>query len=103
MRESIRRAWNAIGAAAGRVGAALAPWRRGWRWELLLGVLVLVLLGYTRMFPEVSVPNERTRVYLTMAMVDQGSLSIDEPMHRFGPLLDRAKRDGRYYTDKAPG
>ena len=103
MREALRRARDLLNTGFRQLGGVLAPWGRGWRWELLLGTLVLVLLAYTRMYPDISVPNERSRVYLTIAIVDQGSLSIDEPMHRWGPLLDRAQRDGRYYTDKAPG
>jgi hypothetical protein len=103
MREALRRARDLLDTGFRQLGDVLAPWGRGWRWELLLGVLVLVLLAYTRMYPEISVPNERSRIYLTIAIVDHGSFSIDEPMHRWGPLLDRATRDGRFYTDKAPG
>lgn len=51
----------------------------------------------------ISVPNERTRAYLTMALVERGSLQIDEEVARFGRVIDIAKRDGHYYTDKAPG
>ena len=73
------------------------------RWDLSLGLLVLALLSYSWMFGSISVPNERSRVYLTVAMVDHGTLSIDEPIRRFGRIHDWARRDGRYYTDKAPG
>jgi hypothetical protein len=55
------------------------------------------------MFGEVTVPNERSRVYLSVALVDHGSLSIDEPIKRFGRIIDIAKHEDRYYTDKAPG
>ncbi|MBI5487565.1 MAG: hypothetical protein HY905_09545 [Deltaproteobacteria bacterium] len=103
MIERLRLAWGVLGAGARQLGDGLAPWGRGWRWELLLGVLVFVLLAYSRMFPEISVPNERSRAYLTVAIVDDGTLSIDQPLDRFGAILDRSLRDGRYYTDKAPG
>lgn len=103
MRERLRQAREVLDAGARQLGRTLAPWGRGWRWELLLGTLVLVLLAYSRMFPGISVPNERSRAYLTIAIVDDGSLSIDQPMERFGAMLDRSVRDGRYYTDKAPG
>lgn len=51
----------------------------------------------------ISVPNEKTRVYLTMALVERGSLQVDEEVQRFGRVIDIAKQDGHYYTDKAPG
>jgi len=86
-----------------RAGPRLAWLASGWRREFLLGALVLALLSYTWMFGRVTVPNERSRVYLTVAIVDHGSLSIDEPVRRFGAINDWARCDGRYYTDKAPG
>ncbi len=73
------------------------------RWDLSLGLLVLALLSYSWMFGSISVPNERSRVYLAVAMVDHGTLSIDEPIRRFGRIHDWARREGRHYTDKAPG
>lgn len=51
----------------------------------------------------ISVPNERTRAYLTMALVERGSLQVDAEVARFGRVIDLAKHDGHYYTDKAPG
>jgi hypothetical protein len=86
-----------------RLGLRLTWLAGGWRREFLLGALVLALLSYSWMYSRVTVPNERSRVYLTVAMVDHGSLSIDEPVRRFGGINDWARRDGRYYTDKAPG
>jgi hypothetical protein len=73
------------------------------RWDLCLGLLVVTLLSYSWMFGTISVPNERSRVYLAVAIVDHGTLSIDEPVRRFGRIHDWARRDGRHYTDKAPG
>ncbi len=71
--------------------------------ELLLTVLVGLALSYSWSFDDLSVPNERTRIYLAVALVDSGSLSIDGPVKRFGAINDWARYDGRYYTDKAPG
>ena len=51
----------------------------------------------------ISVPNERTRAYLTMALVERGSLQVDAEVARFGRVIDIAKHDAHYYTDKAPG
>jgi hypothetical protein len=64
---------------------------------------VLVVTSYAWMFSRVSVPNERTRAYLTVALVDHGTLRIDEPLRRFGRIYDLAHFDGHFFTDKAPG
>jgi len=64
---------------------------------------VIALLYYTSMFPQITVPNERTRVYLVVALIDDHSLSIDGPVRRFGKTADIARSGGHYYTDKAPG
>ncbi len=64
---------------------------------------VIVLLFYSSMFDKITVPNERTRVYLSVALVDDFSLSIDNSVQRFGKTVDIAEYDGRYFTDKAPG
>jgi hypothetical protein len=71
--------------------------------ELGFAVLVLVVSSYAWMFSRVSVPNERTRAYLTVAIVDHGTLQVDEPLRRFGSIYDLARFDGHYFTDKAPG
>jgi hypothetical protein len=71
--------------------------------ELTLCVLVLAALAYAWLFSQVSVPNERTRIYLTAALVDDGTLSVDHSLKRFGRVLDLARHEGRNYTDKAPG
>jgi hypothetical protein len=71
--------------------------------ELALALVVLTLSSYAWMYSAVSVPNERTRLYLTVALVDEGSLAIDAQLKRFGRVFDLAKFDGHYYTDKAPG
>ena len=81
----------------------LSPISTGWRWETVLCLLVLFILAYSWMYGEISVPNERTRVYLSVAIVDHHQFTIDEPVKRFGPTNDWARRDGHYYTDKAPG
>jgi hypothetical protein len=74
-----------------------------WRRELLLAGFVLLALSYSWMFKKVSAPNERSRIYLTVAMVDRGTVQIDEEVRRFGRIFDLARRDGHYYSDKAPG
>ena len=71
--------------------------------EALLCGLVLCQLAYSWMYSAISVPNERTRSYLTIAIVDHGTFAIDEPLRRFGRVYDLANFAGHYYTDKAPG
>jgi hypothetical protein len=71
--------------------------------DLLLSALVLCTLAYSWMFAGASVPNERSRAYLTVALVEQGRLSIDGPIARFGSILDLAESKGKHYCDKAPG
>jgi hypothetical protein len=64
---------------------------------------VTVLLAYSSMFAGITVPNERSRVYLSVALVDHGTLTIDPAIERFGPVADAARFEGRVFTDKAPG
>lgn len=71
--------------------------------KLHLGIIVVVLLSYTSMFDKITVPNERTRMYLAVALVDDHSVSIDGPVDRFGKTADIAKFEDRFLTDKAPG
>lgn len=99
----LRRVVGALARAKDRTAPFVARCGAGWRKEAILGGLVLLLLGYSWMYGDITVPNERTRIYLAVAVVDHGTLSIDEPVKRFGPLNDWARRDGHYYTDKAPG
>lgn len=70
-----------------------------------LGPLILVAFLYFATFPYhrgLNNPNEMTRVYLTVALVDDGSFSIDGPVRRFGNVEDKALREGRLYSSKAP-
>lgn len=67
--------------------------------------LLLVAFLYLATFPYhrgLNNPNEMTRVYLTVAIVDDGSFSIDGPVRRFGNVEDKAIREGRLYSSKAP-
>ncbi|HNS97026.1 MAG TPA: hypothetical protein PLJ27_03060 [Polyangiaceae bacterium] len=74
-----------------------------WRWDLPLSLLILAILSYSWMFSSISVPNERSRLYLTVALIDHHTLTIDEPVRRFGKINDWARYEDHYYTDKAPG
>jgi hypothetical protein len=48
-------------------------------------------------------PNETTRLYSAISMAEGRGLSINEQIDRYGVIWDRAERDGRLYSDKAPG
>jgi hypothetical protein len=71
--------------------------------DVVLGALVLAVLAYAWNFSNLTVPNERTRVYLTVALFEEHTLAIDKPLERFGHVLDRAAFGGHNFTDKAPG
>ena len=75
-------------------------------------ILLGVLLGWLWPFPyfntlladgTINNPNEVTRVYAVAASVDDKSWSIDGPIKRWGGVDDKAKRDGKLYSSKAPG
>lgn len=71
--------------------------------RVALAVGLLLLIGHSYMWPSLSLPNERSRIYLSVALVDEGTVAIDGPMKRFGYIGDRARFEGRSLTDKAPG
>lgn len=76
---------------------------RRWAWEGFLLLMVGWMISYTWMYGAISVPNERSRVYLAVAMWDDHTVQIDAPLERWGKIYDLAERDGHYYSDKAPG
>lgn len=74
------------------------------RRELGFAIAVLLVLGYSWMpTVGVSLPNERSRIYLAVSLVDHHTLAIDEPLRRFGGIFDLAEWRGHFFTDKAPG
>ena len=88
------------------VGPLFPQTRRGWI------VLCAVLLGWLWPFPyfntvlsdgTINNPNEVTRVYAVAALIDDKSWAIDAPIKRWGGVDDKATRDGKLYSSKAPG
>lgn len=71
--------------------------------EIALSAWMLAMLSFSWMYSDISVPNERTRVYLTAALVDDHAIHVDRSLERFGSVYDLASHDGHFYTDKAPG
>jgi hypothetical protein len=47
-------------------------------------------------------PNEMVRVYMSKAMVDTHTMAIDPVIREWGPVDDKAIRDGKLYSSKAP-
>lgn len=76
---------------------------RKWAWEAALFALVTLMLSYTWMYGDISVPNERSRVYLAVALVEHDTVQIDEQIRLWGKIYDLAERDDHFYSDKAPG
>jgi hypothetical protein len=70
---------------------------------LWMCALLLFIVGYSSMFNNISLPNERSRAYLATSIVDEHTFSIDTPLKRFGRIGDRARYEGHYFSDKAPG
>ncbi len=66
----------------------------------------LITLAYLYCFPYfagIRSANELPRIYLTMAMVDEGSFAIDSGVERWGKTADMSPSDGHIYSNKAPG
>ncbi len=55
-------------------------------------------------FPHFPSPNEFTRWLLAAAIVEQGTVEVSTPAKLLGPRFeDLSERDGRLYSNKAPG
>ncbi len=65
-----------------------------------LPIFLLLFVTYAYFFPRWASWSQNSRLDLTMALVDEGSLSIDDYYTNTG---DYAEFEGRFYTDKAPG
>jgi len=63
-------------------------------------LFVLLLAAFVYILPRWADWSQNSRLNLTLAIVDHGSLSIDA---YFGNTGDYAKFEGHYYSDKAPG
>jgi hypothetical protein len=74
--------------------------RRTWLSRRELWLFLLLLVSYTFFFPRWADWNQNSRLDLTLAIVDRGTLQIDDYYENTG---DYAFFEGHYYSDKAPG
>lgn len=75
-------------------------------WSLPRTGSLLIFLAYVYFFqtyPTFISTNEHSRFLLTSAIVDYGTIRIDEPMKVFGNTQDKATFHGAFYSDKAIG
>ena len=72
------------------------------RYGLALAIALLYLYAFPY-FPDIRSANELPRVYLTRAMVDEGTFAIDEGVKRWGSTADVSPSGDRFYSNKAPG
>jgi hypothetical protein len=71
--------------------------------RLWLAIGLAIALSYTTSSLALSAPNECSRLYLTVALFEQGSYRIDAVREHFGPVVDEAVSGGHFFSDKAPG
>jgi hypothetical protein len=65
--------------------------------------LLLAHVWFANSLPRLHEPNQSSRLYLALAIAEQGSFRVDEQVARHGRVEDLATRDGHWYSDKAPG
>ncbi len=68
-----------------------------------VAVLALLFAWVFPYFPQVNNPNENVRIYMTVAIVDDHTFAINRIEQAWGYTNDKAVRDGRLYSSKAPG
>ena len=73
------------------------------RYALLMGLVSFLYLWPVPYHPEINNPNENVRLYMTAAIVDEGTYQIDAIRQRWGWCNDAARYEGRHYSVKAPG
>jgi hypothetical protein len=66
------------------------------------GILV-AHVWFANVFPRLREPNTMSRLYLALAIAEDGRFEVDAQVARHGRVEDLATRDGHFYSDKAPG
>ncbi len=72
-------------------------------WQTIAVLIAAVYLYFPVSESALFSPNEKSRVFLTEAIVEHGSLNIDAAVQRQGVTVDLAYFGGHFYTDKAIG
>jgi hypothetical protein len=79
------------------VGSSSAPVSRA----LFVLVAAIYLLAFPY-HPGLRSPNELCRLWMTRALVEYGTLDINQAIRDYGYVGDLSLRNGRYYSSKAP-
>ncbi len=69
-------------------------------WDISIILFLILLTGYAYIFPRWADWNQNSRLNLVMAIVDKGTLSIDDYHEN---TEDKFNLKGHYYSTKAPG
>ncbi|SEM59154.1 hypothetical protein SAMN05444354_11948 [Stigmatella aurantiaca] len=78
---------------------APAPVRTSrWVWAVLAALYVLAFPYH----PGLRSPNELCRLWQTRALVEYGTLDINQALRDYGYVGDLSVKDGKYYPSKAP-
>jgi hypothetical protein len=88
------------------MGPVVAPAPAQPSFRRALAAVALCAAAYLYVFPyypRINNPNENVRLYMTAAIVEDGTYRIDGPRKKWGWVNDAAVRDGHYYSVKAPG
>src|SRR5436309_9333736 len=63
----------------------------------------LAFLFFFQIYPNFKNPSELSRFLLISAIIDDGTLQIDNASKRYGYTMDRAVSNGHLYSDKPIG
>lgn len=80
--------------------ASSPPRGRTWAAVALCAAAYLYVFPY---FPNINNPNENVRLYMTAAIVEEGTYRIDSMRERWGWVNDAAVHHGHVFSVKAPG
>jgi len=96
------RAQKGARRAGDNAPATLPP--QSWKAWLAPAAIALTLYSYPLgTTPGAHNPNELSRLLLTTSLVHDRAIQVDAAMPVYGVSQDLSVREGRHYTDKAPG
>lgn len=87
-----------MGPLSDRLRRVLLPVVRIWPYALV----AWLYLATSPYHAGLNNPNEMVRFYMSAAWVEHGSFDIDPEIRRWGGVDDKAIRDGKLYSSKAP-